>query len=102
MLAYDLQAGAPLYPALSIPRAEDRGLRMAAVRLVPALGVVYLSETVLAWFDDDCSLRWRKEDDFSGWTIEGITLDEVLLLSADWTGNEQRQARSLATGDVIG
>jgi hypothetical protein len=38
------------------------------------------------------------DEDFAGWTIEGVTHNEVLLVSGDWTGREDRQSRSLTDG----
>ena len=102
VIAYDLTTGKTAYPAMNIPRADDRGLRTATIRIVPQFGVVYLTEATLAAFREDLDVAWRHDDDFAGWTIEGVTHDEVLLVISDWTGNEQRQSRSLATGDHAG
>lgn len=100
VVAYDLKAGELLYPAVSFPRHQDHGLRMAVVRLLPDVGVVHLTEATLALYRVDCTLAWRQDDDFAGWSIEGVGLDEVHLISGDWSGNEQRQGRSLADGTM--
>lgn len=74
---------------------------MAVVRLVPGVGVVHLTELTLALFQDDCALAWlRQVDEFMGWTIEGVGLDEIYLIPSDWSGNEQRESRSLVDGSV--
>lgn len=98
VVAYDLKLGEPIYPGMRIPRQPDHGLRMAAVRLLPGRGVVYLTEMTLACFGEDGNLAWREDEDFAGWIIEGSTLDELYMLAGDWAGNEQRQTRSLADG----
>lgn len=56
------------------------------------------AEATLARFSGECMLLWRVDEDFAGWTIEGVTLDEVLLASSDWIGREDRQSRALADG----
>jgi hypothetical protein len=98
IVAYDLKEGEPAYPPVAIPRDDDRGMRMSIVRLLPGVDAVYLTEATLARFSGDCMLLWRVDDDFAGWTIEGVTHDEVLLVSGDWTGREDRQSRTLADG----
>lgn len=98
IVAYDLKAGGPAYPPVTIPRDDDRGMRMSIVRLLPGLDALYLTEATLARFGGDCRLLWRVDEDFGGWTIEGVTHDEVLLVSGDWIGREDRQSRTLADG----
>lgn len=99
-VAYDLKTCELAYPATSLPRNADPGLRIATVRTVFHLGVVHLTEATLVLFREDGAVAWRKEGDFSGWAIEGATSDDLLLVLADWAGNEDRQTRSMATGDV--
>jgi hypothetical protein len=98
IVAYDLKGGEPVYPPVDIPRHDDRGMRMSIVRVLPGVDALYLTEATLARFGDDCGLLWRVDEDFAGWTIEGVTHDEVLLVSGDWTGREQRQSRGLTDG----
>lgn len=98
VVAYDLREGEPLYSPLTIPRQADYGLRMAVVRVLPDGGVLHLTESTLAYFSEDCTPVWRQDEDFSGWSIEGVGLDAVHLVAGDWSGNEQRQRRSLVTG----
>jgi hypothetical protein len=98
VVAYDLKEGELLYPVVSLPRHQEQGLRMAVVRLIPNLGVMHLTEATLTLYWDDCTVAWRQDDDFGGWSIEGIGLDEAHLVTGDWSGNEQRQRRSLADG----
>jgi hypothetical protein len=95
---YDLREGEPLQPPIEIPRDPDRGMRMATVRLMPALGALHLTEMTLAFFREDCTLAWRQDDDFGGWSIEAVRLDEVDLVFGDWSGNEKRQTWRLSTG----
>jgi hypothetical protein len=71
---------------------------MAVVRVLPDDGAIHLSESSLVCFREDCTLAWRQNDDFAGWAIEGVGLDSVHLVAGDWSGNEQRQRRSLASG----
>ncbi len=101
VVAYDLKEGTPLYPPITIPRQADRGLRMAAVRVLPDDGAIHLTESTLTCFREDCTLSWRQDDDFAGWAIEGVGLDAVHLVAGDWSGNEDRQSRSLADGDRL-
>lgn len=96
--AYDLRKGRPAYPPVAIPRDDDRGMRMSIVRVLPGVDALYLTEATLARFSGDCTIVWRVDEDFGGWTIEGVTHDEVLLEFSDWTGREDRQARVLANG----
>jgi hypothetical protein len=95
---FDLREGEPLHPLTEIPRDPDRGMRMAVVRLVPALGALHLTETTLMFFHEDCTLAWRQDDDFGGWAVEAIRLDEVDLVLEDWSGNERHQTWQLSTG----
>jgi hypothetical protein len=97
IISYDLTHGTLAYEPLVLPRASDRGLRMATVRLVAGFGAVYLTESTIAGFHEDCTLAWREDGDFAGWEIERITNDEVLLLRGDWAGNEERRRRALAS-----
>lgn len=71
---------------------------MSIVRVLPGVDALYLTEATLARFSGDCMILWRVDEDFAGWTIEGVTHDEVLLESGDWTGREDRQSRALADG----
>lgn len=98
IVAYDLKLGEPVYPPVVIPRDDDPGMRMSIVRVMPGVDALYLTEATLARFGSDCTLLWRVDEDFAGWTIEGVTHDEVLLVSGDWTGRENRQFRALADG----
>jgi hypothetical protein len=98
IVAYDLKEGQPAYPPVAIPRDDDRGMRMSIVRVLPGVDALYLTEATLARFSGDCMILWRVDEDFAGWTIEGVTHDEVLLESGDWTGREDRQSRALADG----
>jgi hypothetical protein len=101
VVAYDLREGAMLSSPIAIPRHADHGLRMAAVRVLPDDGAVHLTESTLACFRADCTLAWRQDDDFEGWAIEGIGLDAVHLVADNWSGSENRQRRSLASGDRL-
>lgn len=101
VVAYDLKGGVTLYPPITIPRHAEHGLRMAAVRALPDGGAIHLTESTLACFREDCTPAWRRDDDFSGWAIEGVGLDAVHLVAGDWSGNERRQSRSLASGDPL-
>ncbi|MGI8792043.1 MAG: hypothetical protein ACR2H3_02515 [Acidimicrobiales bacterium] len=101
VVAYDLREGETLYPPIVIPRHADYGLRMAAVRVMPDDGAIHLTESTLARFSEDCSLAWRQDDDFAGWSIEGVGLETVNLIAGDWSGVEQRQSRSLASGSRL-
>lgn len=98
VVAYDLREGETLYPPITIPRHADYGLRMAAVRVLPDDGAIHLTESTLACFREDCTLAWLRDDDFAGWSIEGVGLEAVHLVAGDWSGGEQRQSRSLASG----
>jgi hypothetical protein len=98
IVAYGLKQGEPLYPPVVIPRDDDRGMRMSIVRVLFGIDALYLTEATLARFSDDCTLLWRVDEDFAGWTVEGVTHDEVLLVSGDWTGREERQSRALSDG----
>jgi hypothetical protein len=98
IVAYDLKGGEPVYPSLAIPRDEDRGMRMSIVRVLPGGDALYLTEATLARFSGDCMPIWRVDEDFAGWSIEGVTHDQILLVAGDWTGREDRQSRSLADG----
>jgi hypothetical protein len=98
IVAYDLKKGEPAYPPVAIPRDEDRGMRMSTVRVLPGIEALYLTEATLARFGDDCTLLWRVDEEFGGWSIEGVTHEEVLLVSGDWTGREDRQSRALGDG----
>jgi hypothetical protein len=98
IVAYDLKEGEPVYPPVAIPRNEDRGMRMSIVRVLPGVQALYLTEATLARFSGDCMPMWRADEDFAGWTIEGVTNDEVLLVFGDWTGAEDRQYRALSDG----
>jgi hypothetical protein len=98
IVAYDLKEGEPVYPPVSIPRAKDRGMRMSTVRLLPGVEVLYMTEATLARFGSNCVPMWRVDEDFAGWTFEGVTNEKVLLLSSDWTGGEERQSRALTDG----
>ena len=100
-ISYDLENGLFVEEPHLLPRSPDRGLRMATVRLVPELGAVYLTESTLALFRDDCTLSWRHDENFSGFTIVAITHDEVRLLASDWDGHEERQRRALLDGTKI-
>ena len=71
---------------------------MSIVRVLPGVDALYLTEATLARFSGDCALLWRVDEDFAGWTIEGVTHGEVLLVCGDWTGREERQSRALADG----
>jgi len=101
VVAYDLKQGEPVYPLVSIPRNPDRGLRMAVVRVFPDLGAIFLTEATLACFREDCTIAWRHDEDFAGWTIEGITLQGLHLIAGDWAGREQCQTRSLVDGNRL-
>ena len=99
IVAYDLKEGEPAYPPAAIPRDDDPGMRMSIVRVLPGgVDAMYLTEATLARFSGDCIPLWRVDEDFAGWTIEGVTHNEVLLVSGDWTGREDRQSRALTDG----
>lgn len=98
VVAYGLREGALLYPPITIPRQSDFGLRMAVVRVLLDGGAIHLTESTLACFREDCTLAWRQDDEFAGWTIEGVGLDAVHLVAGDWSGREYRQSRSRSTG----
>lgn len=98
VVAYDLKEGDTLYPGIAIPRNPERGLRMATVRVLPGLGAIHLTEATLSCFREDCTLVWRQDDDFAGWTVEATTLNQMHLVAGDWSGREQRQTRSLVDG----
>jgi hypothetical protein len=99
IIAFDLKEGVPAYPPVAIPRNDDRGMRVSFVRVLPdGVDALYLTEATLARFSGDCKLLWRVDDDFAGWTIEGVTRDEMVLVSGDWTGREDRQSRALMDG----
>jgi hypothetical protein len=98
IVAYDLKEGEPVCPPIAIPREDDPGMRMSIVRVLPGVDALYFTEATLARFSGDCMVLWRVDEDFAGWTIEGVMHDEVLLVSGDWTGREDRQSRSLADG----
>ena len=101
LIAYDLREGQPIFDPMQFPRSDDRGLRMAAVRVLPNLGAIYLTEGSLACFREDCVPAWRVDGDFAGWSFEGVTPKEVLLVAGDWSGNERRQSRSLEDGRLL-
>lgn len=98
IVTYDLKEGEPVCPPIEISRDADRGMRMAVVRVLPGVDALYLTEATLARFSGECKLLWRVDEDFSRWTIEGVTSAEVLLVSGDWIGREMHQARTLADG----
>lgn len=80
--AYDLNKGEVLFSPLRLERDPDHGMRLAAVRILKDLGAVYLTESTLARFLEDCTLAWRRDEEFDGWVIEGVTSNEVLLVAA--------------------
>lgn len=96
--AYDLSAGDMIYPPILLSRNRDDDMRMADVRLLMGAGVVYLTESALALFREDCTLAWLVEDDFVGWDFEAITPEKIHLLFVEWSGRELRQTISLADG----
>lgn len=98
VVSYDLQQGELASPLMTLPRNREYGLRMSTLRLLPDIGVIYLTESTLACFREDCTVAWRQDENFLGWTIEGVNLAEVHLLDGNWTGREQRQTRALADG----
>lgn len=98
IVAYDLRKGALAYPEITLPRNPDHGLRMATSRVVPGGGVIYLAESTLARFREDCTLAWRKDEDLLGWALEGLSLEKVDLVAGDWTGKQERQRRALVDG----
>lgn len=101
MVAYDLKEGKTAYPAIAIARNPDYGLRMATVRVLPGgFGVIHLTEATLSCFRADCTLAWRHDEDFAGWTVERTIL-EVHLKAGDWSGREQRQTRTLVDGTLV-
>lgn len=101
VVSYDLENGSFVEAPLALRRSPDRGLRMASVRLAPELGVVYLTESTLALLRGDCTLAWRYDENFAGFTVEAITHEEVQLLASDWLGHEERQRRALTDGAKI-
>lgn len=97
--AYDLSEGQPVGPPVVLSsRDPDHGMRTADFRLIEDLGVVYLTESLLALFREDCTLAWRVENDFAGWSFEGVTPREINLVRGDWSGREEHQMRSVADG----
>jgi hypothetical protein len=102
VLACDLRTGVPAYPPIVLHRVSDHGLRMASVRQVHDTGVLHLTESSIAFFNEEGTLAWRDDGNFAGWAIEGTTSDEVLLLKGDWAGNEDRERRALDDGRRLG
>ena len=97
VFAYDLGSAAAL-AHIELPRNPDYGLRMATFLVVPGIGAAHLTESTLSVFREDCSLAWRKDDDFRGWIIDGRTTHELHLRAGDWTGGVSRQSRDLLDG----
>jgi hypothetical protein len=95
---FDLAEGGKLFPPMTIPRDQDAGVRIADVRLVAVGGFLHLTEASLSCFGEDLLLSWRYDEDFTGWTFEGVSDREIWLTAGDWTGREERQNRSLANG----
>jgi hypothetical protein len=73
-------------------------MRTAEVRVAPGLGVVHLTEVTLMLFTEGCAPAWRRDDNFAGWSVEEITHRELVLMTGDWSGREERQTRSLKDG----
>ena len=71
---------------------------MATVRVVLGIGALHLTEFTLALFNEDCTLAWKRDEDFAGWTFEGVTPNEVHLLAGDWMGAEWRQRTAVIDG----
>lgn len=101
VLSLDLGTSTPVNSLMTIPRDQDHGMRIADFRLVSELGVVYLTERSLALFNEDLRQVWRHDGDFMGWSFEGVTPDEIYLLTGDWSGYEEHQTRSMINGNVI-
>jgi hypothetical protein len=98
---FDLIDGKELFQPVTIPRDPDVGLRIADVRIVSAGGVLHLTEGSLSYFDENLLPSWRCDEDFTGWTFEGVSHREILLLAGDWTGREEHQVRYLDNGQRI-
>lgn len=99
---YDLRAdGTPVHSAIELRRDADRGMRMASVRVIPAFGAVHLTEATLSCFREDCTLAWRRDGDFGGWSIEAVGVDTLGLVCGDWSGRERRQVWALASGQRL-
>jgi hypothetical protein len=97
----DLAEGGELFPPMTIPRDQDAGMRIADYRLVGIGGVIYLTEGSLLRFGENLLLSWRYDEDFTGWSFEGVSHHEIWLTAGDWTGREERQIRSLDNGQRI-
>lgn len=98
---YDLRTGEPVYPAIELLRDDDHGMRMASVRVVTGLGAVHLTEVTLSCFREDCTLAWRHDGDFGGWSVEVVGVDTLGLVCGDWSGRERRQVWALASGQRL-
>jgi hypothetical protein len=99
--AYDLASVEPLPAPIDLRRNPDRGLRMATLLVIPALGAAHLTESTLSLYREDCSLAWRHDEDFQGWIIDGQTAHELHLRAGDWTGRVFRQSRRLTDGSLL-
>jgi hypothetical protein len=96
---YDLVNGNEAAPPVTIPRDVDVGMRIADFRLPQAGGVIYKTEKSLVYYTSDLDQAWRRDEDFAGWAFEGTYGTDIFLVSGDWTGNAQRQVRSLSNGE---
>jgi hypothetical protein len=86
---------------MTIQRDQDAGMRIADIRLVGIGGVLHLTEASLSYFGEDLLLSWRYDEDFMGWTFEGVSHREIRLTAGDWTGREEHQVRCLDSGQRI-
>lgn len=101
VVGFNLADGTELFPPMTIPRDQDAGMRIADVRLVDIGGILHLSEASLSYFGEDLLLSWRCDEDFMGWTFEGVSHREIRLAAGDWKGREKCQIRSLDSGQRV-
>jgi hypothetical protein len=85
----------------AIPRDPEAGLRLADLKVVSPAAVIFLTERLLMCFGPDLGQIWRVNGDFLGWGIACVRTDELELVSSDWSGREDRQRRSLASGQRL-
>jgi hypothetical protein len=85
------------YSEFEVPRDEDRGLRVADLRVIDD-GVLFLTERSVLRFAVDLRLVWRVDGDFLGWVFEAVEDGRIVLGCSNWSGEEFRQVLSIEDG----
>jgi len=98
---FDLASGEELFRPVTLPRDENRGLRIPDYRILDGGGLIYLTECSLMRFGEDLLLIWRVGEDFGRWEIDGVSYREIVLVSVDERGRWEHQTWSLDDGRMI-